>query len=98
MNLIKKINYDDEGIYDVTYFNNGREINFEDYIKIENSLEEENEDDYNNYEDNGCDCYECTLDRYVARINEIAFGCPHCIREILEDFVGEVIDHVVVEE
>ena len=104
MNLIKKISYDDEGIYDITYFNNGREISFEDYIKIENALEEDFEDDYDdelveyNYDDDDyeqCDCADCMIDRYVERISNLGLICPCCAREILVSFYDEVFRRIM---
>ena len=49
-------------------------------------------------EENECDCIECTLDKYVEQIQEINGGCPHCIRLVLEDFLGCIVDHIVVED
>lgn len=105
MNLIKKINYDDEGVYDITYFNNGREISFEDYIKIENALEEDFDDDY----DDECDgdCERCELnDEKVSRhpydviaeeINEIFEminndACDDCLGKKLMSFFMVGVD------
>jgi hypothetical protein len=67
MNLIKKINYDDEGVYDVAYFNNGRELSFEDYIRIENALELEDDIDFE-------DDYEDELAEYNYDEDELDFG------------------------
>lgn len=105
MNLIKKINYDDEGIYDVSYFSNGREISFEDYIKIENALEEDFEDDY---EECDGDCEHCDLneennksrhpyDVIADEINEIIEmvdndACYDCLGEKLMDFFMTGVD------
>jgi hypothetical protein len=94
MNLIKKINYDDEGIYDITYFNNGREISFDNYIKIENALEEDFEDELAEYnydnEPSECQCIDCILERYIERLQEVGIICPCCAREILLDLIREI--------
>ena len=43
-------------------------------------------------EDFECDCIDCTLEKYVEMIQEVA-PCPHCIREVLQDFLVCVLDH-----
>jgi len=45
-------------------------------------------------EENECDCIDCTLDRYVERIQEINGGCPNCIKEVLAEFLVCVVDHI----
>jgi hypothetical protein len=89
MNLIKKINYDDEGIYDVSYFNNGREISFEDYIRIENALEEDFEDDYDECDGDceNCEFEECTYDGENGL--EQPCNCADCM---IDRYVEEISD------
>jgi hypothetical protein len=77
MNLIRKINYDDEGIYDISYFNNGIEISFEDYIKIENALEE----DFDDYDE--CEFAKYNYDEDYEDYEECC-GCCDCCEEGLE--------------
>lgn len=68
------------------------EMDKERELEIEKLTEEENEID------NECDCPECTLDRYTEIIQEITGGCPGCIREVLENFMMDIVDHIVIED
>lgn len=54
---------------------------------------EKYEESFEDKEEFECDCIDCTLDRYVAKIQEINGGCPHCIREVLSEFLVVVVDH-----
>lgn len=97
MNLIKKINVDIEGNVNITYLCDGQEILPESYYMLEADLENVEEDygnelaEYNyDEEPTECQCIDCILERYVERMQEVAFGCPHCIREILLDLVKEI--------
>lgn len=101
MNLIKKINYDDEGNYGITYLWNGLDIDFDDYIRLENGLGLEEdinfEDDYENelveYNyDESCECLDCLINRYTERIANLGVVCPHCVKEALEQMVGEMME------
>jgi hypothetical protein len=63
----------------------------EKYLEIEKLKKQEDEIE------NECDCPECTLDRYSQLLSEITGGCCGCIREVLEYFMCEIIDHIVIE-
>ena len=57
-------------------------------------------DDYGKCEDieDGCDCPECTILKYVELIQEINGGCPYCIESVLRDFMINIIDHIIIED
>jgi hypothetical protein len=88
MNIIKKINFDDEGVYDITYLCNGEEIGFEDYIRIENALEENNDN---------CDgdCSDCEFAGYeedkpkqeIKLTPEEQYEC-----DIFSDFTDRILE------
>ena len=61
-------------------------------------FEELNFSDYDD-EDDGCDCVNCTIDRYVEMIYELADGqiCPGCAHDVLESFFETMVDHIVIE-
>ena len=61
-------------------------------------FEELNFSDYDD-EDDDCDCVNCTIDRYVEMIYELADGqiCPICLRDIMCDFFETMVDHIVIE-
>ena len=72
------------------YFIDGEECSEEEYDEM---LDEFYEDEVD-----CCDCYECTINRYVEYIQEVTGGCSGCIREALEDFADEIIEHIVIED
>jgi len=72
------------------YFIDGEECSEEEYDEM---LDEFDEDEVD-----CCDCYECTINRYVEYIQEVTGGCSGCIREALEDFADEIIEHIVIED
>lgn len=75
---------------------NNEEVS-EDYFNEE--LEEfEGPDDEELEENDFCDCVNCTLDRFTMQLQEITGGCPGCIRDVLCDFLDEIVDHIVVED
>ena len=49
-------------------------------------------------DDDCCDCLECTLDYFVERIQETGCECEGCIRQVLVEFLCEIVDHIVVED
>ena len=52
MNLIRKVNFDINGVQDITYFCNGQQITFDQYVGIESDLFEE-------VDKEECDCEKC---------------------------------------
>lgn len=76
------------------YFIDGEECSEEEYDDILDEFDDENIEN----EADCCDCYECTINRYVEYIQEITGGCGGCIREVLESFADEIIDHIVIED
>jgi hypothetical protein len=99
MNLIKKINIDINGDIKTTYLCDGQEILPESYYALESDLEECMDcDDFDdelaeyNYDEEPCDCIECTIDRYTEQIANLGLVCPHCVREVLEQMVDEILD------
>jgi len=76
---------------DLYYF----ELEREKDLETEKLLKEcEIEDD----ECDCCGCYECTIDRYTELLSEITGGCPHCIRNVLDCFCDDIIEHIVIED
>jgi len=61
-------------------------------------FEELNFSDYDD-EDDGCDCVDCTIDRYVEMIYELANDqiCPGCVHDVLESFFETMVDHIIIE-
>lgn len=47
--------------------------------------------------DEQCDCPECTINRYVSKLVEMTDGCPECIRQVLEEYLCDIVDHIVIE-
>jgi len=78
------------------YFVDGEECSEDEYEELVDMLDSENEKFED--EEDFCDCYECTIDRYVELLQEITGGCPGCIREALESFCDEIVDHIVIED
>jgi len=76
------------------------EVNSEEEVMIDENCECDSECcmdcEYNTSDE--CDCPECTLDKFTELIQEITGGCPGCIREILADFMFEIIDHIIIED
>jgi len=90
------------------YFINGEQVSEEEYdavIKEFDGVDDEVETcecdeccadcEYN--ETGECDCPECTILKYVQAIQEMTGGCPGCIEEQLRFFMGDIIDHIVIE-
>jgi len=77
------------------YFIDGEEVSEEEYDDMLDEFDDEFDDED---EVDCCDCYECTINRYVEQIQEITGGCSGCIREALEDFADEIIEHIVIED
>ena len=46
-----------------------------------------------------CDCVNCTIDRYVEMIYELANGqiCPGCVHDVLESFFDTMVGHIMIE-
>lgn len=93
------------GKWEEYFWIDGKEVDGDAYfyeMEIENKLENDKllkqieieEED----ECDCCDCIECTLDRFVDQIQEINGGCPHCIREVLQEFLCEIVEHIVIED
>jgi len=85
------------------YFINGEEFSSEEYfsemeLESEEVEEEEDEDLYDDSDEDDdfeeCDCVRCRaediMDGYVERLQGLF--CPHCIKEVLVDFLEELID------
>ena len=77
---------------DLYFFEMDRERNLENQKLINKS--EECEDDCCDY----CDCYECTIERYVQLLCELTGGCPNCIRMALECFCDDIVEHIVIDD
>lgn len=54
-------------------------------------------DDEDFEEEDECDCPECTVLKFTEKILE-SCGRPECIENILKEFLGTIIDHIVVED
>ena len=48
-------------------------------------------------DDCGCDCINCTIDRFTEELQELMGGCSGCIREVLCDFFETMVDHIIIE-
>lgn len=80
--------------WESVHFIDGKEVNLDklnEEMNYEVNPEERLQED--ECDDEECDCIDCTLDRYVARIQEINGGCPCCIKEVLADFLVCVVEH-----
>jgi len=90
------------GKWEERYWINGSPVDGDLYFfEMDREKEIENEKlklEEDNIDDDQCDCIECTLDRYVKEIQEINGGCPGCIREVLQGFLCEIVEHIVVED
>lgn len=75
--------------WEEVYYIDGEEVDAETYFDEQELEALESEED----EDEGCggDCVECLLDEYIERL-QAAMPCPHCMRQVLVDFMLEVID------
>lgn len=49
-------------------------------------------------DDDFCDCPNCTILKYVEIIQEMTGGCPHCLEEILTDFMIDIVNHIVLDD
>jgi len=79
-------------------------------INEENCSEDDYEEMYDQFDsvncvdvdddEDQCDCVNCTLDRFTEEIYELANGqiCPGCVREVLCDFLDEIVSHIIVED
>ncbi len=78
------------------FYIDGNEVSEDGYEAMLVELDEANCID----EEEQCDCVNCTLDRFTEEIYELANGqiCPGCVREILCDFLDEIVEHIVVED
>ena len=78
------------------FFIDGNEVSEEGFEEMLDELDEANCVD----DEDQCDCVNCTLDRFTQEIYELANGqiCPGCVREILCDFLDEIVAHIVVED
>lgn len=99
MRVFKTESIWDEEIQDWVdvYFVNGEEVSsheFDQEMHYEVNPEERPQEEPDEECEGQCDCIDCTLDRYVARIQEINGGCPCCIKEVLADFLVCVVEHV----
>lgn len=91
------------------YFIDGEQVSAEDYFEeMEFETFEDDElcdgdcDNCEGYceeddEEPECDCPECTVLKYTEKILDV-HGCPCCIERILKEFMGTVIDHIVIED
>lgn len=94
--------YDDQTLEHVAqrFFIDGEEVSFEDYVDFAEGLNDgdcEDTDDCTEDEVNCCECDKCPqpsieelLDIYTERLQGLI--CPHCIKEVLEDFLTEIIN------
>lgn len=83
------------------YWVNGQEVDADLYffeIERERDLEIQKLEEQEDEMDELCDCPECTLDRYTGILSEMTGGCSGCIREVLQDFMMDVVDHIVIED
>ncbi len=107
MNIIHKINFDEDGNYKETFLYNGEEITESQFRGLESDLKDENEFEDYEFEDyeyeEECQCCECNgcceeeLDNMIFnRVIEIVKtnSCPVCIELALKDFADEIINWV----
>lgn len=100
--------FSNESLYNVKtdqweerYFIDGQEVDEDLYffeIERERDLEIQKLEEAIELDENECDCPECTILKYVERIQEISDICPCCLEEILTDFMFDIIDHIVIED
>lgn len=76
------------------YFIDGNEVSEDAYDEMMEEMDKANDCCE---EENCCDCYECTIDRYVQLLSEITGGCPNCIRSVLDCFCDDIIEHIVID-
>jgi len=93
------------GKWEECFWIDGQEVDGDDYfyeMEIENKLENDKllkqieieEED----ECDGCNCVECTILKYVEIIQDMTGCCPHCLEEILTNYMMDIIDHIVIED
>jgi hypothetical protein len=100
MNLIKKINFDEDGIGNINYFCNGQQISLEQYDAIESDLFENDMD--NEFEGNceeccGSCCGEDELEDIIHNtVVDICNtgGCPYCIEDRIRTFMSDVLNYI----
>lgn len=92
--------YDNQnGDYIATkFYIDGQECSEEEYCEMVDSLNDASNENVDVNENDECDCMECTLDRFSEQIQEITGGCFGCIREVLQDFLCEIVEHIVIED
>jgi len=73
------------------------ELDREKELEANKLLKEKENEDYEDDCCDHCDCYECTIERYVQLLCELTGGCPNCIRMALECFCDDIVEHIVVE-
>jgi hypothetical protein len=102
LNLIKKISFDNEGIYDEKFYCNGQEISETQFVSIESDLKDYDEDyDF----EEPCECVECCgccneEDELEDIIHNTVVdicntdGCPYCIEDKIRIFMSDVLNYL----
>jgi hypothetical protein len=100
-NIIHKINFDKNGIYEEKFLYNGQEITSTQFIGLESDLKDVEdfnfEDERNCAECCGCDCKENELEDMIHNtVVDICNtdGCPWCIEDKLRTFMSDVLNYI----
>lgn len=96
MNLIHKIAFDQEGLYDEVFYCDGQEITEEQFMGLEADLKSE--------EEVQCNCPDCTCDNEEEDLEDIIHnavidicntgGCPYCIEDRIRLFMSDVLNYI----